>query len=310
MGDPDIRDLRDRFPGPHELVRATDGKTLFVRHWTGSGGRDLAVLILHGITAYSGPYGKLVAEELAAAGPEVFGLDLRGHGLSDGIRGDYPSGERLVRDLCETVALLKSRFSKVVVLGHSLGVLSAILAANDCPPGVDGLILVSAGRTVRPGAYAKPTARAALAALLGIAIFRNRRLIEYNRPGMLGRDDPLFNFHYTARFYASVYGVSAGSVVRMLRSNVLDSPNLVIHGDPDIPVLVAVGDQDELFSVDSARTFFSSLACPHKEFIVIPHARHAVFPERSWKPVTAWLVEHFPPERAEESAGARSQGMG
>jgi acylglycerol lipase len=297
MAIPDVRRLRERFAGPHELVRTSDGKILFVRHWIGSGRPDLAILLLHGITAYSGPYGKLMAEELASAGPEVFGLDLRGHGLSDGIRGDYPNAERLLRDLCETVALLKSQFSKVVVLGHSLGVLSAIIAANGCHPGVDGLILVSAGRTVRPGAYAKPTVGAALKALLGIAIFRTRRLIEYNRPGMLGRDDPLFNFRYTARFYSSVYGVSAGSVARMLRRNALDSPNLVIHGNPDLPLLVAVGDQDELFSVDSAQAFFSSLTCPRKEFIVIPGARHAAFPAGSWKPVVAWLGNRFPAPR-------------
>jgi acylglycerol lipase len=293
MTAPDVGKLRDEFKGPRELVRTSDGKTIFLRHWVGDAGTDLAILVFHGITTYSGPYGKLLAEELARAGFNVFGMDLRGHGTSDGIRGDYPSGERLSKDLCETIAFLKGRFSKVVVLGHSLGVLSAVIAVNSCAENVDGLILLSAGRKIRPGAFVKPPASAALKTLLGTTLFPGSPLIEYNRRGMTGRDDPLYNFHYTARFYAAVYGRSAWSVVRMLGKNEMDSPNLVVSGRLDIPIMVGVGDQDEIFPVDSVRAFFDGIECSRKEFIVIPGGRHAVFPEGSWAQLMAWLRRSF-----------------
>jgi acylglycerol lipase len=293
MTAPDVGKLRDEFKGPHELVRTSDGKTIFLRHWVGDSGTDLAIVVFHGITTYSGPYGKLLAEELARAGFDVFGMDLRGHGRSDGIRGDYPSGERLSKDICETIAFLKGRFSKVVVLGHSLGVLSAVIAVNSCAGNVDGLILLSFGRKVRPGAFVKPPASVALKTLLGVTLFPGSPLIEYNRRGMTGREDPLYNFHYTARFYAAVYGRSARSVVRMLGRNELDSPNLVVSGRLDIPVLVGVGDQDEIFPVDSVRAFFDGIECGRKEFIVIPGGRHAAFPEGSWAQQMAWLRRSF-----------------
>src|ERR1700733_9711539 len=184
MTAPDVGKLRDEFKGPRELVRTSDGKTIFLRHWVGDSGTELAIVVFHGITTYSGPYGKLLAEELARAGFDVFGMDLRGHGRSDGIRGDYPSGERLSKDLCETIAFLKGRFSKVVVLGHSLGVLSAVIAVNSCAGNVDGLILLSFGRKVRPGAFVKPPASTALKTLLGVTLFPGSPLIEYNRRGM------------------------------------------------------------------------------------------------------------------------------
>jgi pimeloyl-ACP methyl ester carboxylesterase len=114
-------------------------------------------------------------------------MDLRGHGMSDGVRGDYPSGERLSKDLCETTAFLKGRFSKVVVLGHSLGVLSAVITVNSCAGDVDGLVLLSMGRKVRPGAFVKPSAPAALKTLLGVTLFPGSPLIEYSRRGMTGR---------------------------------------------------------------------------------------------------------------------------
>jgi acylglycerol lipase len=289
----DVGRLRDEFNGPHEFVSTSDGKTIFLRHWVGDAGTDLAILVFHGITTYSGPYGKLLAEELARAGFNVFGMDLRGHGMSDGTRGDYPSGERLSKDLCETLAFLKGKFSKVVVLGHSLGVLSAVIAVNSCGGDVDGLILLSMGGKVRPGAFVKPSASSALKTLLGVTLFRGSPLIEYSRRGMTGRDDPLFNFHYTARFYAAVYGKSAWSVVRMLGKNEIDSPNLVVSGRLDIPVLVGVGDQDEIFPVDSARAFFDGIECSRKEFIVIPGGRHAAFPEGSWAQLIVWLRRSF-----------------
>ena len=294
MSSLDVVKLREQFSAPHELVTTSDGSTLFLRHWVGAGRNNVAVLIFHGITAYSEPYGRVVAEGLAAAGFDVYGLDLRGHGRSDGARGDVPSAERLARDLCETVAFVKARFPKVVVLGHSLGVITALIAANRCPEGIDGLVLVSAGNQVRPGVYRKPKASAALKMLFGIALFRSRPWIGYYREGMLGRDDPLFNFRYTARFYSAVYGMNPWAVVRMLRENVIDSPNMHPSRTLGVPLIVAVGDRDEMFSVESSRTFFESLGATQKEFLVVPGAQHAKFPPGCWGPLTAWLNAKFP----------------
>jgi acylglycerol lipase len=285
--------LRDEFKAPHELVKTSDGRIIFVRHWVGSR-PDPAIVIFHGITAYSGPYEKLIARELTAEGFNVYGMDLRGHGLSDGTRGDYPSGERLAKDLCETIAYLKERSTRLVVLGHSLGVLSAVVAMNRCGEDIDGLILLSAGRKVTPGAYDRPPIGVALKTLLGITLLPRSRLIEYRRRGMGGLDDPLFNFHYSARFYSSMYGTSARSVVRMLGKGRIESPNLVISRKVGVPVAVGVGDSDEVFSVDSAREFFDGIDCDRKEFIVIPGGRHAAFPDGSWRNLAGWLGRNFP----------------
>jgi acylglycerol lipase len=289
----DVNKLRDEFKAPHELLKTSDGKTIFIRHWVGSR-TDLAILIFHGMTAYSEPYGKVLAEVLARSGFNVFGMDLRGHGRSDGTRGDYPGAERLHKDLCETVAFLKEKFSKIVVLGHSLSVLSAIIAENNCAGNIDGLVLVSAGRKIRPGAYSKPTASAVIKTFFAIALFRGRPMIGYSRGGMLGRDDPLFNFKYSARFYSTLYGKGALSVARMFGRNEINSPNLVISGKRDIPVLVGIGDQDEIFPVDSAKAFFDDIKSNRKEFIVILGAKHAVFPEGSWDQLIAWLRKNYP----------------
>ncbi len=284
---------RAAYGGPHELVTTSDGKTLFVRRWGSADESPVSVLILHGITAHSGPYGPMIAEQLAAAGFNVFGMDLRGHGLSEGSRGDYPSEDRLVRDLSETVALVKGKSQKLVVLGHSLGALSAVVVFKSSSADIDGLVLMSAARKVRAGVYAKPSAGATFRALVGATLLQGTPLIEYRRAGMLGLDDPLFNFTYSARFYSVMYGVGALSVSRMLRSGVIDSPNLAFKERILKPLLIAVGDKDELFAVESEREFYDSIEADVKEFLVIPGARHAVFPKDGWGPLVSWLRKKF-----------------
>ena len=293
MTDLDVARLRAEFVGPHDLVSASDGKTLFVRRWDAAGASPVSVLIMHGITAYSGPYGPMVSDQLAGAGYNVFGLDLRGHGLSDGRRGDYPGSDRFVNDLAETLSAVRSKSKKLVIMGHSLGALAAVAAAKNNPKMVDGLVIVSAAKKIRTGVYPKPSAGATLKTLIGIAILRGSPLIEYRRAGQLGLDDPLFNFHYSARFYSVLYGTGALKVIQMLGRGTIDSPNLTFNEKLRVPLFVAVGEEDELFTAEGAREFCDGVDCEDKEFHVIPGAKHAVWPKGAFSPLVDWLGKRF-----------------
>lgn len=290
----DVAKMRNEYRGSHQLVGTSDGKTLFVRRWDSKCPAPVSVLIFHGITGHSAPYGPMVAEQLASAGFDVFGLDLRGHGLSDGRRGDYPSGERFVKDLTEAVALVRSNSRRLVVMGHSLGALAAVVAVKTRPADIDGVALVSAAKRIRTGVYPRAGMGATLKAALGVALLRGTPLIEYRREGQTGIDDPLFNFRYSARFYSVLYGVGALGAMRMMRSGYIESPNLEFGGKVRIPLLVAVGDQDELFTTEGAKEFHDGIDCDDKEFRVIPGARHAAWPEDAFAPLADWLREKFP----------------
>ncbi len=289
----DVVRLRAEFQGPHDLVETSDGKVLFLRRWETAAPSRVGFLVLHGITAYSGPYGPLLAREVTDAGFPVWGLDLRGHGLSDGRRGDIPGRERLIADLGETLAVVRTKVPKVLLLGHSLGALNAIQAVNALPDRIDGLVLVSAARQVRPGVYAKPRGKALWKTLLGATLLRHTPLIEYRRAGMTGVGDPLFNFAYSARFMSVLFGAPALTVARMFREGNLDSPNLKVREKLRVPLLVGVGEQDELFSIEAARAFFESIDAGDKKFFVVPGAKHAVFPPGSWEPLVAWTRQRF-----------------
>ena len=113
---------------------------LFLRKWEPENkSKKTAILLFHGITAYSGPY-EIIVKPMVDIGFTVYGLDLRGHGLSDGNRGDSPSLERYVMDLCESISFVRQFHPKVAIFGHSLGVLSSLLALSNCRESIDGVL--------------------------------------------------------------------------------------------------------------------------------------------------------------------------
>ena len=270
----DLETLRSEVEQPYHLMEATDGETLFIRRWDAvdSLAREgVAVLILHGITAYSAPY-EFMAEPLAAGGYTTFGLDYRGHGLSGGTRGDSPSKARSQADRVEALQFIKTLgFEKVIVLGHSLGVASAIYLAKEVPEEIAGLVLLS-------GAYEGKQPPREFGFFERLTILTNSVLrpgtpvIEYKREGHVKSEDPLFNYVYTLRFVT-----------------MLDVTELHFESEPPMPILVGMGDQDELFTVDAARELYDGIPGDHKDFWVIEGALHATFPPSCWADLVAWL---------------------
>jgi alpha-beta hydrolase superfamily lysophospholipase len=269
--------LREDFKGPHETFTTSDGKTLFLRRWNPDtltpAKKDIAVLLFHGITAHSGAY-EMAGKPISAGGYTVFGLDYRGHGLSGGNRGDNPGKDRWYADLAESVKYVKSLgFSKVIVMGHSLGVASAICAANAVPDEIAGLILLSGAYEGRKGVGQQEPSLFQKARILSSAVFRpSFQAIEYYRQGMTVTKDPLFNFRYTLRFVS-----------------MLDVKTLTLPKDLNIPVLVGMGDKDELFTLEKARELYDKVPGNQKEFLVMKNTSHAKIPPESWQECVNWL---------------------
>ena len=273
----DVKKLREDFKESYDLVTTSDGITLFLRKWESQSPSNKAILILHGITAHSGPY-EMFANAISKAGFTAVGLDLRGHGLSDGIRGDYPSKERLINDLVETIMYLKKKYSTLLLLGHSLGVLTALITKKNSKEKIDGLILLSAGKTVKPGVYKSPSVLQKLKILVS-SIFRpSKPVINYYREGISGLDDPLFNFNYTLRF------------MRLVSFKDLDFSEEI-----ECPIILGVGEHDEIFSVESAQSLLDEIPSKDKKFFIMAGAKHAVeFSEEVFKEIKSWLSVKFP----------------
>jgi acylglycerol lipase len=272
--------LRQKYTEPHHQFATTDGETLFLRRWNPDTlvgpKKDIAVLIFHGFTAHSGAY-NMAGVPISAGGYTTFGLDYRGHGLSGGNRGDNPSKDRWIADLAETVKYVKSLgFSKVVVMGHSLGVASAMCAANAVPNEIAGLILLSGAYEGRKN-LSKPIPLFTKAKIIASSIYRpSFQAVEYYRDGMKVSKDSLFTFRYTLRFMT-----------------MLDVKTLRLPKNINIPVLVGIGDKDELFEIEKVKDFYNLIPGNKKEFLVLKNTSHAVFPIESWQQLVVWLDKTY-----------------
>ncbi|MFQ5746277.1 MAG: alpha/beta hydrolase [Gemmatimonadota bacterium] len=113
--------------GAHGYLDGVGGLRLFYRAWEITDARG-KILLVHGLGEHSGRY-RQVASVLNGAGFNVYGLDLRGHGRSQGRRGHVRRFEHLLQDvdrLRRRVCGAKPCGDPVFLLGHSLGGLVAL----------------------------------------------------------------------------------------------------------------------------------------------------------------------------------------
>ncbi len=269
-----VEKLRSTFTGPHYLVPTSDGKTLFMRAWEPPTERaeNIAILFLHGITAHSGSYNNILATPLAKEGFHVYGLDLRGHGLSDGIRGDIPSKQRLVLDVCEALTFVRKKHPKTILLGHSVGVVMACRAFTHCPTLIDGAVFLSFAQTFRSGMHRRITTWTKLKIAWSALLHPSHPIISYSHPGIAGVGDPMYTFTYTLRFMRTINP----------RGNFFP-PQITV------PVYVGAGEHDELFAVEDARKFYEELRASQKVFHVLPGAKHTAFPGECLNHLFDWI---------------------
>ena len=115
-------------PSTQWLVTA-DGVKLFTQRWEPTGEPKGLCILVHGLGEHSGRYERL-AQDLVAAGFAVRAMDHRGHGRSEGRRGDCRSIDQFLEDLHRFVETLRS---PRVMIGHSLGGLIALYYACRYP---------------------------------------------------------------------------------------------------------------------------------------------------------------------------------
>jgi alpha-beta hydrolase superfamily lysophospholipase len=129
----------------HGLLTSADKTQLFYRHWPAStawNGR--VVVVLHGIGYHSAPY-KVIADALNPDGTDVYALDARGHGLSQGRRGFVGSSIEVEADVECLIRFVQHQRpeAKIFLLGDSMGADFTLNYAKRNSREVAGLILLA-----------------------------------------------------------------------------------------------------------------------------------------------------------------------
>lgn len=128
-----------------ERRNAKDGTELSARIWRPHGPSKAIVAVIHGYLEHGGRFDR-IAERLIPQGFEVRVQDMRGHGLSQGLRGYLRSYEELVEDARAWLTELRNNHpgKPIFLLGNSLGGTIAVLVALNRELELSGMILTGA----------------------------------------------------------------------------------------------------------------------------------------------------------------------
>lgn len=249
------------------------------------------IIIVHGIGEHVGRY-----EEFAGAMADYrissFGLDLRGHGMSEGRRGHIGSFNVLLQDLDRfrrEVQGLVDMSCPLFILGHSMGGLIVTRYLEEYDAGLTGGIIMSPWLAT---AMETPRWKVTLATTLSrfLPAFPVRTglatdLLSHD-PGEVARyrEDALVHDRITPRFFTEV---SIAMGLALQRSERLH-----------VPLLFLLAGADGLVDTAKAVGFARSLQAVDVTLRVIPDAFHELLhePERAarYAEIREWITKHLP----------------
>jgi acylglycerol lipase len=247
------------------------------------------VVITHGLGEHSGRYDHVIAR-LTAAGLRVYSWDLRGHGRSEGARGDARDYGVLMDDGAEVwgLARAESAGGRMFLYAHSTGGQIVLNFAVRDAPQAAGLILTSPWLRL---AFDPPMWKLALARVAA-GVWPSFSQETEVRPDGLSRDmhflksmpDPqLVHHRMSARMFRSMV---AGGMRAARDGTRLEYPMLMIHGA-----------NDPVTSVEATKEFFHALRSTDKSLFIVPEALHETHNDLCRDTVMTriveWLEQHL-----------------
>ena len=272
-----------------EFIQTPDGFNLFCKTWLPAPPPRSVVVLVHGLAEHVMRYAH-VAQHLNTHGHAVFGLDLRGHGQSDGKRIYVNRFSAYVDDLALFFAEVASRYPErpIFILAHSMGTTVALNFLLDHAPSVSGLIVT--GTALVAGDDISPLL-ISLSGLVG-AIFPKLPTVALNS-NSISRDpavveayhkDPLvYNGRIPARTGAAL-NHAFGYIRSRLRSLTL-------------PILIMHGSEDQLTNPQGSRLLYAGIASKDKTLKIWRGLYHEVLnePEKDevLATITTWINERL-----------------
>jgi len=221
-------------------VAARDGTPLLLRHWRPTGDPWVAMLMVHGLAEHCGRY-EHVGAQLARAGVDVHGFDLRGFGGSGGPRAWIERWSQLHDDVEERLVAVRSIAPRrpLVLFGHSMGGLIALGYVLDARSRPDLLVLSAPAIGDRIPLWQRLLVASLRRIAPGLALSNRLDPDDLSCVAGVGEDyarDPLNHHRSTVRFADAAFGEQRRVAASLAR---LSIPTLVVHGADDAIVPAA-----------------------------------------------------------------------
>lgn len=266
----------------HQLA-AADGTSLHVSDYLlPVGSARGGIVILHGLGEHGGRYRQL-AQRLNDAGWSVRCYDHRGHGRSQGPRGDVPNGTPLLLDAQIVVDDFTSRTGlRPFLLGHSMGGLFAAHFALAGRAALRGLILSSPALAIRVSNLELKLLKVmrAVAPRLGLPNGLQTRYLSHDASVVAAyQADPLVHNKISARLLGAML-----ASIAYCEEHAAALP---------VPALLLVAGDDHLVDAEGSKRFFARLPEGRAQMTVYDTLYHEIFNEtasdRPLADLCAWL---------------------
>ncbi|MBD3212306.1 MAG: alpha/beta fold hydrolase [Candidatus Lokiarchaeota archaeon] len=254
---------------------------------------DKNIIFVHGTSVYSRFYAEFLYR-LYKKEYRVFAPDLIGHGLSGGSRGHFTM-KIFTRIIYDLTSYIRERFgNKIVVMGSSLGGITAFYcAAND--PRLNGAVCHNAAIFDEKAYKRIIDIKGILKVLLPTVPLLARVLPKLHLSVFLYLDfkelakdeDVLESIEYLLddEFFTEKYSLIA-------LTTQLKAPLARPVEDIETPIMIINGDNDYLFSVDYMREIYDRLTCKPKKLEIIENGSHLIFQEHideALDSIISWL---------------------
>ena len=266
-------------------ISAADGTMLYVTDYMLPAAQARgSVVLMHGLGEHSGRYRHL-AGFFNECGLSVRTYDHRGHGRSQGKRGDVINGDPMLQDAEIIIDDFSTRYAEPPFLfGHSMGGLFAARFALARLSPLRGLILSSPALSLRLSALQAKLLKALhkLAPSLGVPNGLSPTFLSHDTKIVAAyKSDPLVHSRISARLLRSML-----SSIAYCHSHA---------GSLAIPALMLVAGDDRLVDADGSRQFFAHVPPGLAEMHIYDGMYHEIFnepdAERPLGDLKSWLDE-------------------
>ena len=261
------------------------GQSLYYQYWIPEGKVKASLFIVHGLNEHCGRYQHL-ASYLVDQGYAVYGMDLPGHGKSDGLRSYVDSYIDLIKPMDSYLDMIKTWQPGVPVfmVGHSMGGLLASAFLSEHIGQVDGAVL--SGSLVKvPDYVSEFTIR--VGKILS-KVLPKFRLIEVDKQG-LSRDPGVVQAYYDDPL------VFTGKSTVRLSNEINNAITFVENNGHKIqePLLILHGGDDRVCDPSWSQYLHKLISSPDKELIIYEGLYHEIYNEPEaesiFADVLSWL---------------------
>lgn len=270
-----------------EWVTMNDKTRLYCRVWRAEGS-PATLLIAHGLGAHGGWFIDM-GNALASRGVNVWVVDHRGFGRSEGPRGHVTDYRRYLQDLDAVVDAVHAALpgTRLFLLGHSMGGIFATYYAAAHPEKLSGMLLLNP--------WIKDQSNASVGTVLAVS-FRGMMKSPHLYRLAGGSDVMTVNAEAEKLLEADPYWVREESAsffwqITLMRGGVLKQAQQV-----NLPALVLQAGQDKSVVASASQEAFRRLGSADKTWKDYPtYAHDSEFePDRSAMDddIAAWIKAH------------------